>query len=199
MRAHGSALARAFASRHVAALFAVSSFVAACATAPLAPRDQQPFDLLGRVFVTYSGGAVTSNVRWEHAAERDEIWLMTPTGQTLAHVVDTPAGATLTRADQQQFRAASVEALTRRALGWTLPLSPLQYWVRGMPAPGSSPEVLERDKQNRLLSFAQNGWRVSFTYQDAGELAGKVRRVDLKDGTNEIRFVVDTWRDAAGD
>jgi outer membrane lipoprotein LolB len=198
MTAHASALARVFVLRHVVTVLVVSMFVAACATAPLAPRDQHPFDLLGRVFVTYSGGAVTSNVRWEHAAERDEIWLMTPTGQTLAHIVDTPAGATLTRADQQQFRAASVEALTHRALGWTLPLSPLQYWVRGMPTPGSGPEVLERDKQNRLISFNQNGWRVSLTYHEAGELAGKVRRVDLKDGTNEIRFVVDTWRDAPG-
>jgi outer membrane lipoprotein LolB len=192
------AVARAFALRHVLAVLVVSLSVVACATAPLAPRDRHPFDLLGRVFVTYSGGAVTSNVRWEHAPDRDEIWLMTPTGQTLAHVVDTAAGATLTRADQQQFRASSVEALTRRALGWTLPLSPLQYWVRGMPAPGSTPEAPERDKQNRLLSFNQNGWRVSLIYHEAGELAGKVRRVDLKDGANEIRFVVDNWRDAAG-
>jgi len=175
------------------------ALLVACASAPLVPRGEQPFDLLGRVSVMYSGGAVTSNVRWEHAPDRDEIWLMTPTGQTLAHVVDTPAGATLTRADQQQFRASSVEALTRSALGWTLPLSPLQYWVRGIPAPGSAPEVLERDKQDRLLSFNQNGWRVNLAYHDAGALAGKVRRLDLKDGTNEIRFLVDTWRDAAGD
>lgn len=198
MNAGGIAFVRAFGVRRIAAVFALSVLVG-CATAPLVPRGEQPFDLLGRVSVTYSGGAVTSNVRWEHAVDRDEIWLMTPTGQTLAHVVDTPAGATLTRADQQQFRASSVEALTRNALGWTLPVSPLQYWVRGVPAPGAAPEALERDQQGRLLSFNQNGWRVNLTYHDSGELAGKVRRVDLKDGTNEIRFLVDTWRDAAGD
>ena len=197
MNTYACVLSPAAAVRHVVTVLTLV-LLAACASSPLAPRDDRPFDLLGRVLVTYSGGAVTSNVRWEHAAERDEIWLMTPTGQTLAHVVDTPAGATLTRADQQQFRAGSVEALTRRALGWTLPLAPLQYWVRGMAAPGVPPEVLERDAENRLVSFNQNGWRVSLAYHGEGEAAGKVRRVDLKDGANEIRFIVDTWRDAAG-
>ncbi len=166
--------------------------LAACAVAPLAPRDPQPFDLLGRMLVTYSGGALTANLRWEHAARQDEIWLMTPTGQTLAHIVDSEAGAVLTRADQQRFEARSVEALTQQALGWALPLSLLQYWVRGMPAPG--PVEGMQTEGNRPGTFAQHGWRVAIAYHTEGEFAGRVRRLDLTDGTNEIRFVIDTWR-----
>jgi outer membrane lipoprotein LolB len=168
--------------------------LAACAVAPLAPRSPQAFDLLGRVLVAYSGGAMTANVRWEHGPERDEIWLMTPTGQTLAHIVDTPDGAVLTRADQQQYRAASAEALTRQALGWTLPVGPLQYWVRGMPAPGTPPAAVERGPDQRLSAFTQTGWRVALSYGEGGD--SRVRRLDLKDGANEIRFVIDSWRDA---
>ena len=179
-----------------AALSLVSALLGACTSVPLAPRASEPFDLLGRVLVTYSGGGVTANVRWTHDAARDEIWLMTPTGQTLAHIVDSPSGAVLTRADQQQYRAGSVEALTRQALGWALPLNLLQYWVRGAPAPGSAPTIVERGASERLAAFNQNGWRVALTHHTEGELAGKVRRVDLSDGPNEIRFVVDTWREA---
>jgi outer membrane lipoprotein LolB len=102
----------------------------------------------------------------------------------------------LTRTDQQQYRAGSVEALTRQALGWALPLNLLQYWVRGMPAPGASPTVVERGPGERLVAFTQNNWRVALTYHTEGELSGKVRRIDLNDGANEIRFVIDTWRDA---
>ena len=168
--------------------------LAACATLAVAPRDPKPFDLLGRALVTYSGGAVTANVRWEHAAEQDEIWLMTPTGQTLAHIVDSPTGALLTRADQQQYRARSVEALTRQALGWPLPLTLLQYWLRGTPAPGAPPSEVRRDAADRLVALTQSGWRVALTYHGEGEHAGLVRRIDLNDGANEIRFVIDTWR-----
>ena len=169
--------------------------IAACATVPRAERDARPFDLLGRVLVAYSGGAVSANMRWQHAAQ-DEIWLMTPTGQTVAHIVDSGASAVLTRADQKTYRAGSVEALTQQALGWALPLSLLQYWVRGEPAPGFPATGLERDANGRLTAVTQNGWRAALAYNTDGESAGLVRRVDVNGGGNEIRFVIDTWRNA---
>lgn len=180
-----------------AAAAMVAALLAGCAAVTLAPRDSQPFDLLGRMLVTYSGGALTANLRWVHGATEDQIWLMTPTGQTLAYIVDSPQGATLTRADQREYRASSVEALTRQALGWSLPLSPLQYWVRGRPAPGAAPNAVERGVDDRLLAFTQNGWHVAITYYSEGEMSGRVRRLDLNDGANEIRLVIDTWRNAA--
>jgi outer membrane lipoprotein LolB len=173
---------------------AIAILVAACAAVPLAPRNPQPFDLLGRTLVKYNAGALTANLRWEHGADRDEIWLMTPTGQTLAYIVDSAAGATLTQADQKQYRAGSVEDLTRQALGWALPLALLQYWVRGEAAPGSPPTGVEYGSDRQLAKLTQRGWRVAFTYTEDTEVRGRVRRLDLEDGANEIRLVIDTWR-----
>ena len=179
-----------------AAVLAIAALLAACAAVPLAPRSSQPFDLLGRFLVTYRDGSVTGNLRWEHTQAEDRIWLMTPTGQTLAYIVDSKDGATLTRADQKRHRAGSVEALTQQALGWPLPLALLQYWVKGDVAPSSKPESVEKGPAG-VSALTQNGWRVAFTYYAEGELAGRVRRLDLSDGANEIRLVIDTWRDAA--
>ena len=181
--------------RAYAAAAVLSLLLAGCVSVPVAPRAPQPFDLLGRVLVTYSGGALSAVLRWEHSLEQDQIWLMTPTGQTLAYIVDSPQGATLTRADQRQYQASSVEALTRQALGWSLPLSQLQYWVRGQAAPGQ-PTSAERGVDARLLTLKQNGWDVVFTYYSGGENDGKVRLLDLNDGANTIRLVIDTWREA---
>jgi outer membrane lipoprotein LolB len=180
-------------ARVLAALCA-AVLLGACASIAVAPRQPQAFDLLGRVLVTYSGGALTANLRWEHGAAEDQIWLMTPTGQTLAYIVNSGEGATLTRADQKQYRAASVEALTRQALGWALPLSLLQYWLKGEPAPGPVSGI-ERGADGPPIALTQNDWRVKFTYHTEGDMSGKVRRLDLSDGPNEIRLVVDTWRD----
>lgn len=181
--------------RGVAAVF-VAIVLSACAAVPLAPRDPQPFDIVGRALVTYSAGSMTANLRWEHAAAEDQIWLMTPTGQTLAYIVDSAQGATLTRSDRRQYRARSVEALTQQALGWSLPLSLLQYWVRGQPAPGSTPENVQRGPDNALRALNQNGWQVAFIYHPDGAMSGRVRTLDLSDGPNQIRLVIDTWRDA---
>ncbi len=185
-------------SARTSAAFLLAVLLSACSAVPLAPRGPEPFDLLGRVLVTHTGGAVTANLRWEHFIEQDQIWLMTPTGQTLAFIVDSPQGATLTQADQKQYRAGSVEALTQQALGWPLPLSLLQYWVRGEPASGSPASAVERSADGKLLALTQSNWRVAFTYYPDGDSSGKVRRLDLRDGPNEIRLVVDTWRSADG-
>jgi outer membrane lipoprotein LolB len=184
--------------RRTCGAFLFALLIAACASVRLAPPAPEPFDLVGRVLASYSGGAVTANVRWEHSTARDEIWLMTPTGQTLAHIVDTQHGVVLTRADQQEHRAQSVEALTRQVLGWPLPLSQLQYWIRGVPAPGAAASDIERDASKRLVRFTQDNWQVALSWREEGEHVGQVRSIDLVDGPNRIRFVVDTWRSVTG-
>ena len=183
-----------FKSCAAAAAGALLAACAALAPAPEVPRAPARFDLLGRVAVTYDGRAFSSNVRWQHAPERDEIWLLTPTGQTLAYIVDDAGGATLTGTDQKQYRAHNVESLMRQALGWDLPLARLGYWVRGEAAPGAAPADAERDDHSRLATLMQDGWRIAFAHYPPGEQGGLPRRLDLASGANEIRLVIDGWR-----
>ncbi|MBM3359283.1 MAG: outer membrane lipoprotein LolB [Betaproteobacteria bacterium] len=177
---------------------AVCALLAACAAlvAPDAPtaRPAAAFDLVGRVAVSYDGRIFSSHVRWEHSGPRDEIWLLTPVGQTLAHIVGDAGGATLTGADQRKYSAASVESLTRQALGWELPVARLAYWVQGEIAPGAAPEGVERDAQARITALTQDGWRIAFSHPTAGEDLGRPRRLELARGNHEIRMVIDRWR-----
>jgi outer membrane lipoprotein LolB len=156
------------------------------------------FDLVGRVAVKYEGRAFSSSLRWQHAPGREEVWLLTPLGQTVAHILSDEAGATLTGPDRQQYRAASVEELTRRALGWELPLARLTWWVRGEPLPGASPARMVRDERSRLTALEQEGWRIAFVNFPPEEHGGLPHRLDLTNGFQEIRLVIDAWRDAAG-
>jgi outer membrane lipoprotein LolB len=152
-----------------------------------------PFDVLGRVLVNYDGRGLTAHVRWLHAQDADEIWLMTPTGQALAHVREDAEGAVITTADQTQYRAARVEALTRRALGWELPISRLQYWVRAMPAPGGPAEITERDAAGKIRTLAQDGWRIAYDYYPSGQNDGLPRRLEVVGAAQTLRLVIDTW------
>jgi outer membrane lipoprotein LolB len=184
------------------AALAAALTVAGCAALPPdtggpGEAPSMPFDLSGRVLVSYDGRAFSSGLRWQHGPGRDEIWLLTPVGQTLAHIVNEADGATLTGADQRQYRAASVDSLTRQGLGWELPLARLQYWVRGEIAPGSAPGVVERDANQRLIRLEQDGWRVVFANYPVEEHGGLPRRLDLARDTHEIRLVIDAWRRSA--
>jgi outer membrane lipoprotein LolB len=185
-------------SRSGIVALAAAFTVAACATlvpdgGP--PRAPQPFDLSGRVLVSYEGRAFSSNLRWQHLAERDEIWLLTPLGQAVGHIVSDADGATFTGADHKQYRAAGVEGLTRQALGWELPLTRLQYWIRGEVAPDSTAQGVERDDAGRLTGLAQNEWQISIARYPSDEHEGLPRRLELRRGGDQtIRLVIDAWR-----
>lgn len=187
----------------VSRLVAAASLVVLSACAVLAPPDRPAqraaaFDLVGRVAVTFDGRNFSSGLRWQHAADRDEVWMMTPTGQALAHILADESGATLTGADRQTYEAADVEALTRRALGWELPLARLAWWARGEAVPGSPPDDVLRDQQGRLVRFVQDGWTITLSHAGAGEAGAMPRRLELARGGHRIRLVIDTWRSETG-
>ena len=169
--------------------------LSACALAP----QRQPaaaFDVVGRVLVSGEGRAFSSGLRWKHDTTGDELWLLSPVGQTLAHIAADDSGAVLTTPDQQEYRAFSVESLTRRALGWPLPLAELRFWITAMPAPGGPSATLTRDATDRISTIDQGDWRVGYVYPEAP--ATLPRRLDLNRGEQHIRLVIDSWRSGDG-
>lgn len=180
--------------RSCAALAALAVLAGCAALEPSRPLRAPAFDLMGRVAVTHDGRAFSSGVRWQHLPERDEIWLLTPVGQALAHIEADAAGATLTAADGKQHRAGDVGSLTRRALGWELPLEHLGWWVRGEILPGGVIGEVLRDQQGRLVRLRQDGWQLTLTHSPANEQDGLPQRLELTRDGHQIRLVIDGWR-----
>ncbi len=65
---------------------------------------------------------------------------------------------TLWRSSKKHISARSPEQLLRQAMGWSLPISNLYYWVRGLPAPGSSQS--HYDRYGHLIGLRQQGWTI---------------------------------------
>ncbi len=173
-----------------------ASALAGCALlAPSPPPPPAPaFELIGRVAVSHDGRAFTSGVRWQHTAKGDELWLLTPTGQALAHIIGDAGGATITGSDRSQHKAADIGSLTRRALGWEMPVAQLAWWVQGEAAPGAVVQAVERDAQGRLAALEQEGWRIAYAYDSEGARDGRLRRLELAGGSQVIRLVIDGWQ-----
>jgi outer membrane lipoprotein LolB len=129
-----------------------------------------------------------------HATDTDDIWLMTPTGQALAQIRQDFGGAMITTAEQKQYRASSVEALTKQALGWEVPISRLQHWLRAQPVPGLAAEIIERDAAGKIRQLVQDGWRVTYDYYPAAVNDGLPRLMEVVGADQTLRLVIDTWR-----
>jgi outer membrane lipoprotein LolB len=182
------------------AALAAAALLSACALLqPERPAERaRAFDLVGRVAVNHEGRAFSGGVRWEHTVERDEIWLLTPVGQALAHIVGDAQGATYTGADRSRHGARDIASLTRRAFGWELPIEHLSWWVQGAIAPAAVIQHVERDEHGRLVLLAQEGWRIAYAHYPPAEYDGRPRRLDIANGTQEIRFIIDSWRRDGG-
>jgi outer membrane lipoprotein LolB len=176
---------------------AAAAVLAGCAALEPSPPPAPPapaFELIGRVAVSYDGRAFSSGVRWQHTAERDELWLLTPAGQALAYIVGDADGAIFTGSDRTEYRAGDIGSLIRRALGWEMPVMRLAWWVQGALAPGAVVQAVERDEHGRLSVLAQDGWRIAYAYEPPEERGSPLRRLVLADGSSEIRLVIDGWR-----
>ena len=172
----------------------LSGLLSACVSVvPGAKPPAADFDMLGRVLISGEGRAFSSSLRWRHDGAGDELWLMSPVGQTLAHIVADTAGAVLTTPDLLEYRDHSVESLTRRALGWPLPLGELRHWVQAAPVPGDNTTASSRDDAGRLLLLEQAGWSIRYSYPDVPD-AVLPRRLDLSRSGQLIRLVIDSWR-----
>jgi outer membrane lipoprotein LolB len=166
-----------------------AALLAACATTP-SFMPAPSFELAGRIAVRYQERAFTGSLRWTQNAQGDDIWLSAPLGQTVARVQADAQGATLTAADQKQYRASSVESLTESGLGWRFPLAGMRHWVLGQPAPNLPLAGIERDGANRLTRCAQGEWQVAFEYAAPG--APHPSRVEVAGTGATIRLVVDS-------
>jgi outer membrane lipoprotein LolB len=166
-----------------------AAFLAACAAGPaIAPVPA--FDLTGRIAVRFQDRGFASGVRWKQIGGSDEIWLTAPLGQTIAYLQADAAGAILTAADQTQYRASSIESLTRSALGWRFPVAGMRYWVLGQPAPGMALAAVERNDAGRITRLRQDDWQVAFNYAAASVAPS---RLEIAGSDAKIRFVIDSW------
>ncbi len=168
-----------------------AALLSACAG--MEPQQAAPgvpaFELAGRIVVRYQERGFSSALRWKQQNGGDEIWLTAPLGQTIAYLKADAAGATLTNADQRQYRAGSIESLTKSAFGWSFPVAGMRNWVLGQPAPGALPGAIERDETRRITRLKQDDWQVVFNY--ATNDAARPSRIDVAGNDAEIRFAID--------
>jgi outer membrane lipoprotein LolB len=182
------------ASVHLAVWLALAVSVGGCAQLSVLTGARPEtgaatsFEMLGRVYVRFGQRGFSGTLRWVHGMPSDEIWLGGPLGQTAAHILRDASGATLTTADQQTYRSFSVEGLTEKGLGWTLPVADLSYYVLGQ-APPPALAGAERDAEGRLTQAQHEGWLVRWIAPPAGE--SRPGRLEMRKGDVEIRLVID--------
>jgi len=133
------------------------------------------------------------NFSWQETGDTVTLQLRNPLGQTLAIVTSSPASATLELPNRAPLTADNVSTLMQNALGFTLPVEGLRYWLQPSPAPTSRAKT-ENDPQqpSRLKQITQDGWTIDYlAYADAPATGVKRLNLSRSEPPLDIKLALD--------
>jgi outer membrane lipoprotein LolB len=144
-----------------------AALLAGCASTP-APTGTGPWTsgrMSLRVDASDTQPAQSTSAAFELSGdgERGEIHLNSPLGTRVAAARWAPGMAWLETADGER-RFDSLDALSRQALGETLPLVALPSWLAGQPWP-QAPHTMHTPPSD---GFTQLGWQVGLARRAEG-------------------------------
>lgn len=153
------------------------------------------WDMHSRAVVKLEAAAYNIGIRWQRDAANFEMLLEAPFGQGVFRIESSVGDVYRLRLpDGQVFENLTAEALLEDVIGWSLPISGLEYWIRGMPRPGS--EYSHRvAADGRTRSISQDRWSISYLdYFDQPQYPRLPRKVELVSDTITVRLVVERWQ-----
>jgi outer membrane lipoprotein LolB len=183
----------------------LSGLLAACNTAPPLSESTDwerreadlralgTWQLQGRVNARYQDESHTPRIRWQQNERQYTIDLWGTFNAGATKIVGEPGFVTFEQ-DGEIRNAASPEALILEHLGYELPVSQLNYWIKGLPTPDEEHQM-QLGEFNELVSLEQSGW--TMLYEDY-RLFGTYtlpRRIDMsRDEDNiRLRFIGLNW------
>lgn len=157
-------------------------------------EELDSWQLRGRVNVRYNGESNTPRIQWmqQNIEYHIRLWGTFNAGNTV--IVGRPGYVTLEQGGDV-LSASSSEELILQQLGYELPVSYLEYWVKGIPAPSSQPD-LTFNELNQLITLVQDGWTINYSDpRQYGDLS-LPRRVEVTRPQNDIRlrFIGLNWQ-----
>ena len=174
----------------------LAAALAGCASAPERPAGPPPsgpvapyaetIELSGKLNVNYvkdgNNEPLIGRFDWQQSAQRTDVTIFNPLGQTVAQIAVTPQGATLKEGNKPLRTAESIDALSAQALGWTLPVSGLREWLQGY-ATAADGLQFRASPANATVTTA-DGWRLHYVSWHDGAVASAPRpkRIDVERG-----------------
>ncbi len=151
------------------------------------------FSLAGRVAVKTGSEGFSASFDWTQDGPRFRLAVNAALARTAIALAGEPGQVTLRGLEGGPRTAADAEGLMRDALGWSVPMAGLRWWVRGIPDPGVPVDALEFGTDGRPSRLDQAGWRIAF---DRPVAAGGLRlpgRITLEREQARVRLVIRRW------
>lgn len=136
----------------------------------------------------------SADVRWQQQQISHYIIEITPPlGASSVRIVATPGNISLMKQSGEMAVAKTPEELLAKTVNWNFPVSNLQYWAKGIPAPGAEPTKVLFNSKSELAQVEQQGWTIH--YQTFMMVNGKPmpEKLTLINGPVKLKLIFRQW------
>jgi outer membrane lipoprotein LolB len=159
-----------------------------------AALDQiQSWTVRGSVSLQHAQRTDLASLQWAQNSRRYQFALFGPLGFGRVEITGQPNSIRLVQSNKPPVVATSPEALMQQELGWQIPVVPLYYWARGLPAPGMSAKT-QFDAYHHLIRLEQEGWEILYTeYSPVVGTLDLPKKMQLTRRNLKIKLALKDW------
>lgn len=189
--------------------FSIFGFITGCSTTIYRPQSLSTyqnlkvskqsasllpnFEVFGKVGFSDGRKGGNATLAWTQQGKNFQVRLYGPLGGGSILIDGQPGHITLVQPDGKSTVAKNPDVLVQTQLGLTIPVSGLQFWLRGIPAPGQPPLHIQRDAEQRIWEFFQQGWTISYqAYQSKKNIEFPLK-LTLTNGPIRLKFIFHRW------
>lgn len=119
------------------------------------------WEINGAFSIQNKGKINLANYDWKQDKNKYHIEIRSTLNLYSLLIEGRPKKVTLWESRNKPISAISPEELLQKRLGWSIPISNLSYWIKGLAAPELSKEKF--DNYGHLISISQQDWQVNFS------------------------------------
>ena len=139
----------------------------------------------------HQGGNATLD--WHQAKTNFAITLHGPFKIETVHITGKPGTVLLATSAGTNLTATTPEAIIQQQLGWTVPITGLIYWARGIPIDNAPIDFIQVPEDNRLTKLKQQGWEIEYNeYQNFNQYVLPTK-ITLHYDTIKIKLIFKNW------
>lgn len=185
-------------------LIVFSLLLSACAQQALTPIENlqryqsrlsgiDNWILKGRIIVRFSDETDQARLTWKNSPDNYSIRLSGALGIGTTYIKGSENGVSLEQGGKPVVKADKAETLLFNETGWDIPISEMNYWVRGIPSPYSEITNPVLAPEGILLSMEQSGWQLEYSRYEALGQWNMPGKIIAKRDQVKLTFVVNDW------
>jgi outer membrane lipoprotein LolB len=146
----------------------------------------------GKIGFKTPSKAQSANFIWDNTGENYHIQLFGPFGHGRVHIEKRDTHVELRRNGELR-KAESAQALLQQETGIVMPIHWLQFWILGQPSPEQRFSDPLYDMEDRLSSFRQGEWQISYLRHEHIDGSDRPTKMTLNHPDYKLTVIVKSW------